>query len=71
MDIPLCQNSHKPQLMLTGPEALPLYRSRPGMLSPARCAPDGATCAKWAAALDGLPVGLPLRLPVRAGQGNV
>ena len=54
MDIPLCQNSHKPQLMLTGPEALPLYRSRPECFAGA-LAPDGATCAKWAEALDGLP----------------
>ena len=54
MDIPLCQNSHKPQLMLTGPEALPLYRSRPECFAGA-LAPDGTTCAKWAEALDGLP----------------
>ena len=56
MDIPLCQNSHKPQLMLTGPEALPLYRSRPECFAGA-LAPDGTTCAKWAEALDGLPNG--------------
>ena len=62
MDIPLCQNSHKPQLMLTGPEALPLYRSRPECFAGA-LAPDGTTCAKWAEALDGLPVGLPLDCP--------
>lgn len=62
MDIPLCQNSHKPQLMLTGPEALPLYRSRPEGFAGA-LAPDGATCAEWAEALDGLPVGLPLDCP--------
>lgn len=62
MDIPLCQLDHLPQIFLTEPAALPLYRRSPERFAGA-IAPDGAACAAWAQELDPLPVGLALDCP--------
>lgn len=62
MDIPLCQLDHLPQIFLTEPAALPLYRRSPERFAGA-IAPDGAACAAWAQELDSLPVGLALDCP--------
>ena len=62
MDIPLCQLDHLPQIFLTEPAALPLYRRSPERFAGA-IAPDGAACAAWAQELDPLPVGLALDRP--------
>ena len=62
MDIPLCQSSHKPQLVLTDPSDEALYRAHPDRFAGA-LAPDGATCADWAARLAPLPVGIALACP--------
>lgn len=62
MDIPLCPMESKPQLLLTDPAALSLYRQHPGRFAGA-IAPDGTACAAWAQSLDPLPVGLTLSCP--------
>lgn len=62
MEIPLCPTEHKPQILLTDPVALPLYREHPDRFAGA-IAPDGGTCAAWAEQLDPLPVGLTLQCP--------
>ncbi|MFR3787502.1 MAG: hypothetical protein ACLTWR_09490 [Agathobaculum desmolans] len=62
MEIPLCHTAQHGQILLTGAEALELYRARPERFAGA-IAPDGAQCAAWAEALGGLPVGLALDCP--------
>ena len=62
MDIPLCESSHKPQLMLTDEEAFALCKAQPERFAGA-LAPDGETCARWSDALGGKPVGLALDCP--------
>lgn len=62
MEIPLCPTEHKPQILLTDPAALPLYREHPDRFAGA-IAPDGEICTAWAEQLDPLPVGLTLQCP--------
>lgn len=62
MEIPLCADRRAPHLLLTCADALPAYHAQPERFAGA-IAPDGATCAAWTAALDGLPVGLVLDCP--------
>lgn len=69
MEIPLCPIGDKPQLLLTDPAALPLYRQHPGRFAGA-IAPDGAACAAWEQSLDPLPVGLTLTCPPVPDEGD-
>ncbi len=62
MDIPLCQMTNKPQIILTCPEALALCRAQPERFA-AALAPDSETCAAWAETLDSIPVGIALDCP--------
>ena len=69
MDIPLCQNSHKPQLLLTSEEALALCREQPARFAGA-IAPDGESCARWSALLGDKPVGIALDCPPAPDEEN-
>ena len=62
MDVPLSQSGRKPQLMLTSPDDVPLWREHPDRFAGA-VAPDGAACDEWERTLDPLPVGIALDCP--------
>ena len=62
VDVPLSQSGRKPQLMLTSPDDVPLWREHPDRFAGA-VAPDGAACDEWERTLDPLPVGIALDCP--------
>lgn len=62
VDVPLSQSGRKPQLMLTSPDDVPLWREHPDRFAGA-VALDGAACDEWERTLDPLPVGIALDCP--------
>lgn len=62
MDIPSCQMTNRPQIILTRQEALALYSAQPERFA-AALAPDGETCAAWTETLGSIPVGVALDCP--------